>query len=347
MIGPSRAKFALSALLICLGGCATNDLRIEYAGDVAAKGKVAAAASRDFLVKADETRVASNVDLIAIDPACVPNNAYVRLQPKLQAFKNPDNPPRGWLCAPAQAAGITYPRPFSLAPLGSELEPTFVLIDALGAYSAALTEIVDDQGPDPVKDLTDALGLARSADGLLHALTGGETRVPAADDPRVKAVTGFIQFIVDLQTAQDKVKRLNQLTHSSDGSADIIKALRDHLAAWELSRRADEGLRFVLAGVLIRQAQAAEPSLPAAKRREFARSYYDRAAAGITSAKLKPALDAALEEVAATDADLRRVLMEHPKLSDAERRELAQITRERLARAFDTLTQLVLAFKGP
>ena len=344
----ARARIALllPALAISLIGCATNALRIEYASDVAAKGKVAAAASRDFLVKVDATRVAANIDLIAVDPACVPNTAYVRRQPLLVRFKNPDKPPRGWLCAPQAIAGVTYDDSFSLAPLGGDLEPTFVLIDALGAYSAAITAILDDKGPDPVKDLTDALGLARSADGLLHALAGGTAIVPAADDPRLSAVGKFIQFVSDLRTEQDKAKRLKLLTDSPEGSADIVRALRRHLAVWELSRKADEGLRFALSGILIAKAQAAEPPLRMAQRRDFARSYYDRAAAVVTSAKLKPALDAVLTEVGDADADLRRVIVEHPKLNETERRKLAQITRERVGRAFDTLTQLVLAFKG-
>lgn len=341
---PAKAVYSC-AIALLLAGCATNALRLEYATDVAAKGKVAATAARQFLVRVDETRISSNLDLIAIDPACVPNSAFVRIQPRMGRLRDPARPPRGWLCAPQKATGVTYDSPFSLAPFGDDMEPTFVLIDALGAYAAAIADILDEKGPDPVKDLTDALGLARSADGLLQSLAGGNPIVPAADDPRVKAVSDFIAFVSELRTEQDKVKQLRKLA-ASTGSVETVTALKDHLANWEQRRRTDEGLRFVLAGVLVRQAQAAEPPLAAGARRDFARAYYDRAAGVVAAGKLKPALDATLDEMAAADADLRRTLADHPKLSEDERVKLAAITRERIGRAFDTLAQLVIAFKG-
>ena len=51
-------------------------------------------------------------------------------------------------------------------------------------------------------------------------------------------------------------------------------------------------------------------------------------------------------EGGAADADLRRVLREHPRLSAKEREEVARVTRERVGRAFDALTGVILAFKG-
>ena len=328
-----------------LGSCGLNQIRIGYAGDVAAKGKVAAAASRDFLVTVDQTRIAANLDLIAMDPACAPLQTYVRRQPDLRAFKDPANPPRGWLCATAAVKDVTYDQPFSLAPLGGDLEPTFVLIDALGAYASGLAAIVDEKGDDPIGDLTDALALVRSAEGLLDSLSGAAPVVPSADDKRLAAIKGFAQFLVDLQNEKTKADKLKKYVESQ-GSADTIRALRDHLSAWELSRRSDANLRFVLAAVLINGAQAADPPLPAERRRAIAKNYYDRAAARVSSAKLKPAIDAVLVELGAADDDLRRVLHDKPNLTAAERARLAEITRERIGKAFDLLTALVTSFKA-
>jgi hypothetical protein len=328
-----------------LASCGLDQIRVGYAGDVSAKGKVAAAASRDFLVTVDQTRVDANLDLIAMDPACAPLQTYVRRQPDLQAFKDPAKPPKGWLCATAAVKDVTYDQPFSLAPLGGDLEPTFVLIDALGAYASGLAAIVDEKGDDPVGDLTDALALVRSAEGLLDSLSGAAPVVPAADDKRLTAIQGFAQFLVDLQNEKTKADKIKEYV-TSQGSADTIRALRDHLAAWELSRRSDENLRFILAAVLIKSAQAADPPLAAERRRGIAKNYYDRAAARVSSAKLKPAIDAVLVELGAADDDLRRILRDKPNLTAAERARLAEITRERIGKAFDLLTALVTSFKA-
>lgn len=334
------------APMMALMGCATNALRIEYATDVAAKAELAAAASRQYLVEIDKARVAANLELVASDPACVPNAAYVRRQANLSAIRSLETPPRGWLCAAAPTPGVTYDDAISLAPLGADLEPTFVLIDAVGAYSAAITKIVDEKGPDPVQDLTDALALARSAEGLLQALAGGTPVVPAADDKRLAAVTGLIAFITELRTEQSKVERLRHFLANDNAEAGLIIALQNHLDGWETSRKSDENLRFVLASTLVGQAQRIDPPLPQVQRRAFAKAYYDSAAARIVSGRLKPALDGVLDEVAAADEDFRRVLAENPRLNSEEKKRVAEIARERMGRAFDALTRLVLSFKG-
>lgn len=338
--------FTLAASAVALSGCATNALRLEYASDVAAKADIASVASRQYLAEVDRARVATNLDLVAIDPACVPDHAFVRRRADLAAIKDLRRPPRGWLCAPALVPGVTYDDTLSLAPLGFDLEPTFVLTSALGAYSAAMTKILDEKGPDPVQDLNEAVDLAHSAQGLLLALAGGKPVVPAADDKRLAAVGSFINFVDDLKNEQIKVKRLRRLVRDGPYASNLIAALQDHLDGWELSRASDENLRFVLAGALLGQAQRIDPPLPSEDRRMFARAYYEGAAARVTSGKFKPALDVALGEVAAADADLRRVLRERPTLSADEKRRVAQIARERVAKAFETLTQLILAFKG-
>ncbi|MEZ0496369.1 hypothetical protein [Sphingomonas sp. IW22] len=333
------------AVAVTLPGCASNAIRLDYAGDVAGRAEVAAAASRRYLAEVDETRVAVNVDLIGMDTACVPNRAWIRRQADVGAIKASDFPPRGWLCAPGPLDGVTYPEPLSLAPLGPDLEPTFLLIDALGAYGAGIATILEEEGPDPAADLVHALALARSAEGLLRAMAGGAGQpvVPAADDVRLVAIDAFIAFVTELRTEQRKVDALRRTA----GAGPLIAALRDHLSNWELGRQADENLRFELATALLGGAQRADaPQLSKAMRREFGAAYYEGAAGRTSSARFKAALDGTLGELAAAEADLRRVLAEDPDLTDAERREAARITRQRLTRAFDTLSRLLLAFGG-
>ena len=335
-----------AALLLMLSGCAINALRTEAAADVATKSQVAAGASRLYLQRVAETRTATDLDLIALDPACAPNHPYPRLIPRLELVKDPKLPPRGWLCAPSPQPGVTSPVPLMLAPIGSELEPTLLLVNALGAYGSAITEILEKKGADPAGDIASALMLARSAEGLLRAGFGGDAVVPAADDTRLTALTDFISFLTELRNEADKVAQLRALIDEDPGSATLIASLRNHLQAWEIGRRSDANLRFVIAGALLGQSARIDPPLPASQRREFAQVYYTQAAARIDAAKLAPAIDETLAGIAEADSSFREVLKENPKLSPKQRKRLAEITRERLVRAFDSLAALVLAAKG-
>src|SRR3954471_19050289 len=92
---------AMMSALALVGGCGINTLRVEYAGSVAAQGKAAAAASREYLDQVDRGRDETNADLFAADPACgrspeaiVRNMPRPRLTPMLG----------GWLCVPAPEA---------------------------------------------------------------------------------------------------------------------------------------------------------------------------------------------------------------------------------------------------
>lgn len=337
-------KPGLCVLFLLCSSCATNALRIEYASDVAAKGKVAEAASRAYLQDVERVRTSANVDIIALDPACLPIEAYVWRSPKLSLVKDPAKPPRGWLCAPSLQSGVTYDTPFRLAPLGAELDPTLVLLDSLATYSDGLTKILDAKGPDPTAELLSALDLARSADKLLAALTLRSTVVPAADDKRLTAVGAFISYLNDLAVERDKVQRIRKFLAGDAVEQDLIKSLRNHLRGWDIGRQSDMDLRFQLATILLQKAQ--ESGLPADKRREFARAYFERAAGATDAAAFEPALDGALAELASADSDLRRIIQAHPKLTPAERARVAQITRERLSKAFESLAAIILSIKG-
>ncbi|WP_174278446.1 hypothetical protein [Sphingomonas bacterium] len=212
------------------------------------------------------------------------------------------------------------------------------------AYPSGLTGILDAKGPDPAADFAEAVSLAGSADRLLHAVAGDIPVVPGATDPQVATIKGFLEFVGDLQSEADKARQLRILVAQADLADTLIRSLRGQLAVWSLSRSGDAGLRMVIAGTLVRAAQASD--LPPDRRRAFAATYYDRSEDTLQAARLQPALDAALAEVAAADADLRRVLRDRSNLSTAERAHLAHITRERVGRASDTLAAVISSFMG-
>ena len=242
--------------------------------------------------------------------------------------------------------GLTSPAPLILAPIDPDLEPTLLVIDALGAYGSAIAEILDTKEPDASGDITNALTFARSAENLLRAGFGGKPVLPAADDKRLAALTDFIAFLSELNAEADKVVQLRKLIAQDSGSASLVASLRNHLAAWEVGRRSDANLRFVIAGALLGQSARIDPPLPAGQRREFAQIYYAQSSARIDAAKLAPALDETLAGLAEADDSFRAILKQNPKLSSKQRRRLADITRQRLIRAFDFLTALLVAAKG-
>jgi len=327
-----------------LSGYATNALRLDYAGDVAAQAETAANASRKFLTDVEKTRTEANLDLIAADPNCTPLFVYLRRVPDVAAISDPDDPPRGWLCAKQPVAGVTQNDPYSLEPIGNELEPTLILIASLGAYGAAINDILEQEGGDAAQDIADSVALAGAAENLLRSAIGGKRLVPAADDPRLTSITAFVAFLQELQTEQDKVDDLRALVASSTGNEAIIRDLRDHLRSWEIARASDVIVQRALADTIMGVALRGETT--PGERRALVAPYYQRAADQVTAARLAPALDAVLGELQAADADLRRVLKQNPDLTPAERARVARLNRQRLTRAFNGLADILTAFKG-
>lgn len=329
------------AMLITLAGCATNALRVQQASDVAQKGQVVAIASRHFLAEVERARYAANVDIIAADPACWQRDAGWRRPPLISGVTDPRNPPRGWLC-------VSPGRGVMLGPIRRELAPTIELIDSLAAYSAAITEILGETSADPSQDLEHALATARSAEGLLRTLQGGThvTLVPATDDDRLTAVTGFAGFLTQLSNEADHVARLRRLRDSGSGGTALVNALIDHLANWEQSRAETEALGVDLAERLLEAATREGAPLSGGERRDFARGYFDRLLAQAASGQLHDALDAALQGLKQAETDYQQLISEHPQLTRRQRQQRAEIIRQRLARTLQLATSLLGAFAG-
>ncbi|MDF7776950.1 hypothetical protein P1X14_16960 [Sphingomonas sp. AOB5] len=343
-------KLILLALGLALGGCALNALQVEYAGNVSAKGKIAVAATRTYLGKVSASRELANLDLVGLDANCMPDIAYLRMEPALfqKDAKGEEIPvaslPRGWLCDAEEKPGSNIA--FSLAPIGRELEPTIELLDSLSLYFEAIDKILTPQGPSPKDDLAAAISLAQSGDALLHAIVGGKPVLPAKDSARSKAILGFGNFLAELLAEDDKARQLQRLAASDAGSAQLVAALLDHLRAWEDSRASNERTRTITAFVIMdRQLRGKQVMTPSA-RQDVVKTYYTRAAADLEASRLYPALAGALKELDEADAALRRVLAGGNRLTDADRIKLARITRDRVGRAFDTLAALILSFRG-
>lgn len=337
-----RAMTTIS-LLALLSGCGINTLRLEYAGNVAAQGKAAAAASREYLAQVDVGRDEANTELFAADPACGRSpEAVVRSMPRPRLAPTV----RGWLCVPQGEEPAGSDSRLSLRPLAAELEPTVALIDALSSYADSLAEIVEAKSSDPAQGFTDALATARAAQGTLTAITGAGGGFPAADDPRVVAVTSFIGFLGELQGEAKKVAELRAIIlDNPDGAETTINALRSDLQGWENQRKADLLLRQTLLGTRLARLVSVAPPAADKERREAMAAFNASSRNYRASARIQPALDAVLSTLLQSDRDLRRVLRVHPNLSKKERAKVAEINRKRLIRALDGVTALITAFK--
>lgn len=342
MIALRRTCIA-AALAVMLSGCAINALRVDVASNVGAQAQTAVAAAQTYLATVQDAREASNSDLIGIDAQCAPDRAYVRIKPDYAAFQAGGDA-SGWLCT-RDASADTFPTALDLAPIDRELDPDFALINAIAAYGDAITAILDDKGGDPSGDILAALATAQSGEKLIDALTGAKPRIPGVSDPRVQAATDLVAMLGQLAVEQRQVDRLRLLSTSS-GSGALIRALRDHLATWEIGRRTDGDMRLVVAKIVFAQILAGNPRPGPGERQAALSDYYARNKQVYAAASLGSALDATLAELAAADQHLRDVLRAQPRLSAADRVALARTTKQRLGTAFASLTTAVLAFKG-
>lgn len=330
-------------LLASVGGCATNALRVEYAKSVGTQGKEAAEASKEFLRRVDRARRDANIELVAADPACgLDGGAKVRNLPRISARE-----PRGWLCVPPgwRADAHTV---YSLEPLAPELEPTLDLIAALASYADALAEVVDRKQPDPMKPLIDALTTARAAQGAIQAIRNREGGpIPAVDDPRVVAVGKFVGFLAELSHEADQVRAIREvLKKYPQGPEPLIASLREDLEEWEDSRDADETARLAIIDAIRDRAVLSNPPVSIAQRREALIAFHNLEDERLSAAKIHPALDDALAELDAADKDLRRVIVENPRLTPKERKRRAELNRQRIVRALELVTSLVTTFRG-
>lgn len=336
-----RIVFGTMALLSS-SACGLNTVRIESAADVAAQGRSVASASQTFLQIVRTTREATNVDMVVADPMCGRDFVTLRRPPLV----GPRAPVVGWLCTQAGPRD----RLFSIDPLNEELKPTLDGIAALTAYADALTEIVDATPADPAKDLTDALELARAAQtGFTTVFRLPAGPLPAADDPRLVAATGFIRFLGELRAEARTVNSLRTFLATQPEQAAptvFMVRLKRNLAIWETSRLADDQLRQQASSALVeRVIHRRNPAAPR-ERREALSAYYEREAARRGSQTLFPALSRLVDTLDVADREMRGILRANPNLSDKHRRRVAEINRKRIIRALESVTALITAFRG-
>lgn len=341
---PGLRLASLFFLPAAVAGCALDQLRVEEATNVAAKGKVAVATARDYLGKVATAREAANLEFVALDPACRPNTSNLRFVPQVKSGDDIKALKPAWLCSPVAVENQTVK--FSLAPPGRELLPALTMLDGLGTYFSAITDIVEEPGPTTAADVQETVTLFHSAGKLAGALAGKDDAlgIPGPDDDKVKAVVSLLGIIDQMLGEQAKVKALRALVAKDDSAGTLMANMRRRLGAWDVARAADAEMRTTNAFFLMNKALDASPPPASDTRQTLVRTYYARAAAEIDDAKLFLALDGTLKALIEADSDMRNALAKDPNLSPRQRARLAQLTRKRVTAAFDALTGVLTAF---
>lgn len=335
------------SLSLLISGCATNALRVEYAANVGAEGKAAGEAARAFGNKAAAAQRIANIELVAADPACGTLTPRIRAKPNLDS----KSPSEGWLCLPdGQSASASEFSELTLDDPRRTLTPLFAAVDSLVAYTDILAEIAGEEPPDVAASIADALGTASAFEGAILALLGAppdRAVVPESDDKRVAAVAGFAQMLADLSKEQSQVDALrNVIKARPEGASALIKELRGKLRFLETGRSGNAAIVSALYAAQVQKVLRTRPPLSASERRSALETYYGREAAYDTESILYPAVVKLINTLDQSDADFRRVIVKDPKLTEKERRLLAEITRKRVVRALQSFTALLNNLRG-
>lgn len=335
------------SLSLVISGCATNALRVEYAANVGAEGKAAGEAARAFGNKAAAAQRIANIELAVADPACGTLAPRIRKTPNL----DPQPPSEGWLCLPeGQNAAASEFSQLALDDPRRTLTPLFAAVTSLVAYTDILAEIAGEESPDVAASIADALGTATAFEGAILGLLGAppdKAVVPDSDDKRVAAVAGFAQMLVDLSQEQSQIDALrNVIKERPEGATALIKVLRGKLRFLETGRSGNAGIVSALNAAQVQKALRTRPPLSASERRAALENYYGREAAYDSESILYPAVVELIDTLEQSDSDFRRVIVKDPKLTDKERRLLAEITRKRVGRALQSFTALINSLRG-
>ncbi len=341
----STAAFALLVgLAVPLGGCAINKLRNDYASTVSSAAIDAHDGAQHFLGRVEIERQETNIDLAVADPACAQIHSILRNTPDIRV----NRPDIGFLCIVGDNNSNRLGYALSSTPITDDLEPTLKLLDALAAYGNGLSSIIDGKHDDAAKPLLDALDLAHAAQDALNAVVpDSPNALPSTSDARVVAAANLINFLGELLQEANDVKKLRSyvLAHP-DGVQSIIEPLRRQIGSWERARKGDAGLRLIVVAAEARRTLDLRPLASAQVRRTALEKFYAQQALAHKEAQIEPALIALLDAVVAADADLRRVLKDHPNLSQSERAQVGALNRTRIIIGLGHLTALAKALRG-
>jgi hypothetical protein len=140
-------------LTVMLGGCASNAIRVQRAGEMAAAGKAASAETGKFLGKVRASQREANVALVASDPSCQWGPSIIIMG------TNGAGPLPRTLCSSPPANISRGDFEYKLSSDYRSAQRAAGLANALAAYSAAVGAIVAGDEIDARDSLAEAFGI--------------------------------------------------------------------------------------------------------------------------------------------------------------------------------------------
>ncbi|MBW6527092.1 hypothetical protein KZ813_09605 [Sphingomonas sp. RHCKR7] len=319
MRGPVPPSAALAVALL-LTGCATNAVRIEAAGDVAARGGEAVTATAAYLDSVEQRRRDAAAALVASDASCLPATP-LRIQVPTSAAPPPaplcfdgDTPAPGYTALSIDVG--TSPRAL--------LAPRVALIAAVGDYIEALATILAE----PKTDVSSELTAFAERVGRVTAAAGMPDTDPAS--PRGAGLVALAAFAAELAHEARTAGRVRALVEARGDTVDrALAELRGEVEGW--GRTAARSAEDLYGNALFRTYLRQRADLTAEQREQLAaRVFAAREAARTGPARVAAVADA-LALAATAQADLRAALT--GRLTPTQRRAAAKLNLDRIARA--------------
>jgi hypothetical protein len=326
----SRSLILPAVAALALAGCAENAVRLDVAGNVAARSAETARGVSRYFDEVEAQRRETAAAVVASDPSCLP---YTSLSVQVPRLDNPGDP-NAPLC-------VTGGRPLAgydalaldLGPTPEAiLRPRALLVTAVVDYGVALAEIVGNPKADVrerMAEFADKVERVGRIIGLEGAVAGPIGQLAA--------------FANALAREAGQVKQVRTLVASEGGKVDAALVAIDEQIRVRLSGES-AGLDTLYADALRRGYRRDRAKMVFEDRQRLARMTFEADVAAQRAPMRVAAVLDAIAETKAAQAELRNILLESKKWPRARREQAARINLERLTRALGHLAALGRAF---
>ena len=329
-----RRVSVLLSLTLLIGGCATNQLRIERAGAVVQEGQPLIRAANALIDNIVVTSRDASVEFALADPQC--DWPEIRIA---------TGTPAASLCDPASSSHTVFTRIDRAA-----FTPTLRLIGALSGYVAAVDAVASGSTTDERFNLAAAKA---EIEGIAGAI--GPNPISNLSADQQKALDGIVAMIDTLTREAAQAQQLQAIEANNPKLHEVTAALRRDLGNWadlalvsELSNlQSIQTLRWQRDRMLRINPDASRAArrelLSDDARRALLRQRLDTEARLAAAKQLPATLSQAVSDFE-TAHDSYVNALENKALTPENRARLAELSRERLRQALALLAQTVAAF---
>lgn len=330
---------AAALILLPLGGCALNAVRVESAKDFASASSAAMVQTRAYLNSVAARQREANAALVASDPSCIPR-ASIRI-------RRPNNGNQSLCIKPGEQATDANSFAYSLRPLSvAQLKPRLLLIAAIADYSTAMAKVAEAKSPDIEDELN---GIAEKIDELKafgDFLTG--TDLPAVSDllkdKRAAAIIGVVQFLSELSHEADQVGKIRELVAKKGDTVDTaLASLAEQIDVWKGTDQNSADTQML---ALLDQYVEARERWDPDRRVSAVLAIMNARGTSDDRADAAKAVKASVTELQEAHAELRKLLVPNPKLTPEQQAQMRKIARERIWRALNLIVGAASAFAG-